>query len=134
MNQTICRICGRPLKNLDSIIAGIGPVCGGGNHRHAPKKKRKEKDDGAGLFDDHAEFSIQNDAPGYVFIIDTGHNHGKRTVTNDAEYVVSELYDLVENFTAKRLFYLDSDGRIDEIIHSGNRFVTFKAGHEGVEL
>ena len=133
MNQTSCRVCGRPLKNLQSIIAGIGPVCGGGNH-YAPKKKRKGKDEGAELFDNHAEFSIQIDAPGYVYIIDTGHNHGKRTITNDAENVISELYGLIDDLKNKRVFYLDSDGRIDEIIHSAGRFVTFKAGHEGVAL
>jgi len=133
MSQTVCRICKRPLKNLDSIIAGIGPVCGGGKH-YAPKKKGKEKNEGAELFDNKAEFSIQVDAPGYVYIIDTGHNHGKRTITNDAENVVSELYGLIDDLKSKRIFYLDSDGRIDEIIHSAGRFVTFKAGHEGVAL
>jgi len=132
--NAVCRVCGRPLKNLESIIAGIGPVCGGGNHHHAPKKKRNEKDEGAGLFDNHADFTIQVDAPDYVYIIDTGHNNGKRTITNDAEYIVSELYDLIENFKIKRLFYLDSDGRIDEILHSAGRFISFKAGHTGVAL
>jgi hypothetical protein len=29
---------------------------------------------------------------------------------------------------------MDSDGRIDEIIHRGSRFIGFKAGHKGVEL
>jgi hypothetical protein len=33
-----------------------------------------------------------------------------------------------------RIFYEDSSGAVDEILHSGRRFRGFKTGHEGVEL
>ena len=130
----VCKICGRPLKNINSIITGVGPVCGGGGY-HAPKKtKRRKAEEGAGLFDNHAEFIIEAETPEYIFIVDSGHGSGKKTITNDAQYVVSALYDLIDNFQNKRIFYFDSGGCIDEIIHNGNRFIQFKAGHEGVTL
>jgi len=133
MSQPICRICGRPLKNLESIISGIGPVCGGGKY-HTPKRKKGSDDKECDLFDNHAEYLIIKNAPEYVFILDTGGNAGKRTITNDADFVIQDLSDFIDNFQNKRVFYTDTDGRIDEMLHNGNQFTTFKAGHEGVIL
>ena len=133
MNQVNCKIWGRPLKSINSIMTGIGPVCGGGNF-HAPKRKKNVKEEGDFLFNEHASFSIEANTNNYVYIIDNGHDRGYRTVTNDAKFVVSELSGLIDDFINKRLFYLDSDNRIDEIIHNGKSFIRFKAGHEGVTL
>jgi len=133
MNQSICRVCGRQLKNLNSIISGIGPVCGG--KYHAPKRKKKKDDNRErGLFDNHAEYDVIRDTAEYVFILDVGGNAGKRTVTNDADFIIQDLSDFIDNFQNKRVFYTDTDGRIDEMLHNGNHFTTFKAGHEGVIL
>ena len=135
MNQSICRICGRPLKSLNSIMSGIGPVCGGGGKFHSPKRKsKKDNDRGRELFDNHAEYSVIRNEPDFVYIIDTGGNAGKRTVTNDADFVIQDLSDFIDNFENKRVFYTDTEGRINEMLHNGNRFLTFKAGHEGVVL
>jgi len=79
-----------------------------------------------------AEFTIENETPEYIFIIDTGHTH-TMTVTNDAESVIETLhseYDLGD----RRVFYRDSENRIDELLHAGARFTGYRAGHEGADL
>jgi len=118
-----CRICKRPLSDAESIRIGMGPVCRG--HRVNQRGL---------MFDNHAVFSIVNETKTHVYISDRGHNLNCKSVTNGKEWVLSELSDLIENFENKRVFYMDSEGRIDEIVHSGKTFVTFKAGHEGVTL
>jgi hypothetical protein len=76
----------------------------------------------------HAEFSIIKISVSFIFIKDTGHACHK-TVTNDVEYVLQAL-----NPGRRRVFYIDSENRIDEILHRNGIFSGFKAGHEGIEL
>jgi hypothetical protein len=130
-----CKICGRPLKNIESIAAGIGPVCAGGNY-HSPKIKKQKNNNKERefMFDNHAVFEIELATEIFVYIVDRGDHSKCKTVTNDAEWVVSELNNLIENFENKRLFYKDSDGQVDEIVHNGRFFISFKHGHAGVEL
>jgi len=118
-----CHICKRNLTNHISVSIGIGPIC-------------RAKDVLQEVFDFmHAEFQLQKHESGkYIFIRDIGHNNGRKTVTNDAEYVVKLLYKEYEITDETRIFYDDSDGRIDELLHSGTRFTGFKAGHVGVDL
>jgi len=55
------------------------------------------------------------------------------SVTNDAEGVVDYIayhFDLSQ----RRLFYIDTDGVIDELLVHNSAFAGFKAGHEGVIL
>jgi len=70
----------------------------------------------------------------YIFIRDTGRDKCCRSVTNDAEYVVEQLYLEYGITDETRIFYEDSDGRIDELVHAGKVFTGFKAGHQGIEL
>jgi hypothetical protein len=79
-----------------------------------------------------AEFTIERETPEYIYILDTGHTH-TQTVTNDAEAVIETLarnHSLGE----RRVFYKDSDGQVDELLHAGPQFTGFKAGHTGFEL
>jgi hypothetical protein len=118
-----CRICSRLLKNPVSIEAGMGPVC------------RAKNNTMQGEFDFmKAEWEVLKHESGkYILIRDIGHNSG-RTVTNDAEYVINQLF-VDEGITEEtRVFYEDSEGRIDELLHSGKKHTGYKAGHEGVEL
>jgi hypothetical protein len=78
--------------------------------------------------EDHAEFAIIKTELTFIFIKDTGHAC-HRTVTNDAEYVLQTLKP-----RRRRVFYIDSENRIDEILHRDGIFRGFKGGHEGVEL
>ena len=57
-----------------------------------------------------------------VYIADTSNNDPKfKTITNDAENVVAAL-----DLNNRRLYYKDSMGRIDEIIHKDGVFAGFK--------
>lgn len=80
----------------------------------------------------HAEYAIILNKPDYYLIIDTGHNHAK-TITNDSEHVVKELYDEFD-LGDRRVFYIDSEDRIDELLHNKGKFVDYKVGHEGIEF
>ena len=61
---------------------------------------------------------IQDDA----FVNDT------MSVTNDAEAVVEYLIE-VSNEVNKRIFYIDTDFRIDELGHDGVKFTSFTPGN-----
>jgi len=48
------------------------------------------------------------------------------SVTNDAEAVVRHL---LEKYGPKiRIFYYDSSGQLDELVHNGSEFLDFKFG------
>jgi hypothetical protein len=78
---------------------------------------------------DFGFLEITND---YILIEDIGGRYDM-SVTNDAENVVQNLYDnhRLEN---RRLFYKDSSGDTDELVHNNGKFVRFSFGHEGVEF
>jgi len=81
-----------------------------------------------------AQFDVLKHEQGkLIFIRDIGHMTG-RSVTNDAEYVIGRLYLEYAIDDKTRIFYEDSYGEIDEILHDGNKLSEFKAGHKGVVL
>jgi hypothetical protein len=104
-----------------SIKIGIGPICRG---------EYLEQ----GVFDFmYAQIELLAHKKGrYIYVRDIGHKTG-RSVTNDAEYIVGQLY-LDFGIDDTRIFYANSEGEIDELTHKGWRFTGFKFGHEGVEL
>ena len=120
---THCRICGRALKNPTSVKIGIGPIC-----RTRDSNKQGDFDFMRAQFD-----VVKHESGKYIFIRDTGHDTG-RTVTNDAEYVIAKLYEEYGINDGTRIFYKDSGGNIDEIVHSGKQFIKFLSGHKGVDL
>jgi hypothetical protein len=119
---TRCRRCGRKLTNPVSIEIGIGPVCRAENNKQ-------------GVFDFmHAQFELLRHKRGkYIFIRDIGHKT-RRSVTNDADYVVEQLCLIYNISDDTRIIYEDSQGEISELRHTGNNFTGFKAGHKGIEL
>lgn len=62
---------------------------------------------------------VESDA---VFLVD---NDDGRSVTNDAEAVVSSVLQKLGN---RRIFYRDTMGVWDELVHDGKRFTDFRAG------
>jgi hypothetical protein len=117
-----CGVCNRPLSDPVSIKIGIGPVC-----------RAKELKQGVLDFM-HAETKLAKHERGrYIFVRDIGHNVG-RSVTNDAEYIVGQLYLEFGITDETRIFYEDSDGSIDELLHNGKQFSGFKIGHKDVDL
>lgn len=69
--------------------------------------------------------------PGHLTIRDLGPWDRFPSVTNDAENVVAELRMKLK--AGQRLFYYDSEGRLDEIVidERGN-FAGFRAGPRGM--
>ena len=115
-----CRICKRPLSDYTSVKIGMGPVCRCRENRQP-------------CFDFlHAVFSVIEVKPNFILIKDTGHMDHK-TISNDVEWVLSQLAQEY-NLQYRRIFYIDSAGDIDEIIHNGMAFHGFKHGHEGVAI
>ena len=76
----------------------------------------------------NASYSIVRVAPGCVFIID--HDRGK-SVTNDAEAVVSAVY---ARFPGRRIFYKDTMGQWDELVHRNGRFTGFAPIDKGIAV
>jgi hypothetical protein len=117
-----CCICKRALSNPLSVKLGIGPVC-------------RARDNQQQVFDFmRAEIKLLKHERGkYIYIRDTGYNSG-RSVINDAEYVVEQLYLEYDITDETRIFYEDSDGQVDELLHTGRIFRGFKVGHDGVDF
>ena len=67
-----------------------------------------------------SSFSITEIKDDRVVILDN--NLGGRSVTNDAENVVEYLYNV---YGDRRIFYIDSDGVLDELRHNKGEFVGF---------
>ena len=117
-----CYVCKRPLSDPLSVRLGIGPVCRarGGKQEVFDFMRAKTR-------------LLKHERGKYIYVRDTGCFSG-RGVTNDAEYIVGQLYFEYGITDETRVFYMDSEGGIDEILHDGRKFRGFKAGHEGVEL
>lgn len=69
-----------------------------------------------------ARYEVVRVTPGAVFLVDVGEDC--RSVTNDAERVVSEI---AAQYGAVRIFYRDSSGDWDELQHVEGRFSGFAA-------
>jgi hypothetical protein len=83
-------------------------------------------------FEDHAGYEIMTANAKFIYLEDTGHNQFK-TVTNDAGYVLAAL-DEKYGIGDKRIFYKDSFGEIDEILHKNGMLTGFRHGHSGYTL
>ena len=75
------------------------------------------------------KYRIEQSAGRSVVIRDVG---GERdlSVTNDAEAVVEELFLRGLLPEGRLIYYFDSDGRLDQIRHSGGVFIGFAPGPE----
>ena len=75
----------------------------------------------------YARYTIVEDAPGEPLVIrDIGPWHMHRTVTNDAEAVVSELVAEGRLPPGRRLHYYDSEGEIGRIVVVDGKFEGFE--------
>jgi hypothetical protein len=66
-------------------------------------------------------FHIAKTTSQFIAIVDEDRG---LSVTNDAEAVVAHLIEH-EGATAKRIFYRDTDGKWDELLHNDGKFVDF---------
>lgn len=69
-----------------------------------------------------ANYIIERDRPGYLLIRDMGPWDQHRTITNDAESVVEEL---APGLGDRKLFYIDTQGNTDRILHKDGKFIDF---------
>jgi YD repeat-containing protein len=90
--------------------------CGGHNHGTAKPAEAAERER-------HAKYQIVKSDESEIVIRDLGPWDRHPTVTNDAAWVVANLHTVLRR---RRLFYYDSEGRLDEIIVTdGGRFAGF---------
>lgn len=76
-----------------------------------------------------ANYAIVEDQPGQPLVIkDLGPWDRHASVTNDAELVVAELAQAGKLPAGRRLFYIDSEGDKDELLHQAGRFLGFAPG------
>ena len=60
-----------------------------------------------------------------VVIRDVGPWDQHLSVTNDAEHVVKQLFQARQISNVCRLFYYDSNGELDELVHKDGTFLHF---------
>jgi hypothetical protein len=71
-------------------------------------------------------FRIEDNRPGFPLVIrDLGGELGCMSVTNDAESVVEYLYSEGDLTDDRKLYYYDTEGDLDEIVHEKGQFVRF---------
>jgi len=118
----ICRACKRALRDPSSVRMGIGPVC-------------RARDNRQGVFDFmRARVKLlRHECGRHILVRDVGHKTG-RSVIDDAEFVVGQLYMDYGITDGTRIFCEDSEGRVDELLHARRKFRGYRAGHEGVDM
>lgn len=67
-------------------------------------------------------YSIEHVNDLFVLIVD---QDSGRSVTNDAVNIIPELDDELNGLGNRMVYYRDSQGRFDVILHSGGRFDGF---------
>lgn len=72
-----------------------------------------------------AHYYVDWVADTYVTLTDA--NDGAMSITNDAEAVVAEVHS---NYPGRRIFYVDTEGRIDELLHEDGEFIGFAPGKD----
>jgi hypothetical protein len=95
--------------------------CGGANHGLGDIAENA----GGGPAKPLARFRVEATYYDRVVIRDLGPWDKHPTITNDAAAVVRAMYGVVRH---RRLFYYDSEGNMDELLHTNGRFDGFKAG------
>jgi hypothetical protein len=98
--------CGGANHGKGRSGSGIVP----GIHMHGPPQS-----------DESARFRIEQFEPERIVIRDLGPWDKHQTVTNDAEGVIARLMPAPQ----QRVFYYDSSGRLDELVHESGRFARF---------
>ena len=72
-----------------------------------------------------ANYQILVDREKFVLLNDAGPWDKHKTITNDAEHVVAEMY-IDNNLGSRNLFYIDSDGDMCQLVHEAGVFKDFR--------
>lgn len=73
----------------------------------------------------------------WILLRDRSKERSAISITNSAEQVVADLWNKhLQNspFPAKRIFYIDTCGNIDELVHEKGTFKEFYYGDAGFNL
>jgi len=68
-----------------------------------------------------------------LFVVDLGPWDKHKTVTNDIDRVLNELYRQGKLVNGRRLFYRDSEGNQDEVLHKDGFFEGFGSEVHGID-
>lgn len=98
-------------------------ACGGQNHGERSQSRQADERRSCA-----ARFRIESLTPEHIVIRDVGPWTEHPTVTNDAEGVIRALSPA----PMQRVFYYDSEGELDELVHRDGRFVRFAPGPQRV--
>lgn len=80
-----------------------------------------------------ARFNIIYNDETYILIEDQCEIYNSMSITNDAEGVVEYLIkDSIVDVSNKKIFYVDTEGRVDELEHNGQKFIGFKPGYKNL--
>lgn len=117
--------CGRGWSNR--CITATGPTCvcrcGGVNHGTAlPGGNQKPNLTPNGR---DANFRVEYSGPEGLVLLDVGPWDKHQTITNNAEGVVARVVSMLEG---RRLFYFDSEARLDELKVIDGKFAGFASG------
>ena len=74
------------------------------------------------------EFAFLKRTENLVLIRDLCEEFHCMSITNGAEQVIKKLdeYGMLGN---RQVFYIDTDGRVDELVHNEGKFCGFKFGY-----
>lgn len=75
-----------------------------------------------------SDYRIAKETDSYIYIEDL--DLGNRSVTNDAELVVMDLFPRLKG---RRLLYKDSMGEVDEILIKNGQFAGFAPWRKGLD-
>lgn len=74
----------------------------------------------------NAHYLIVTENSAYMLLRDVGPWNEYKTITNAAEWVID---DLAPRLGSRKLYYIDSAGTTDELVHDGKgKFIKFKSG------
>jgi hypothetical protein len=115
--------CGRGWAKRCASSKGKKCRCQCGGTNHGRSKLDAAAQDVIDFAKRSANWSVARDDDESVTIRDNGPWDKYPTITNSADSVVAEVFDVLQG---RRLFYYDSDGRIDELLVSNTgRFMGF---------
>lgn len=64
----------------------------------------------------------------HILLEDKCQDYGCMSLTNAAELVIQDLLEKGLTSAGKKVYYIDTEGRIDELCHDGKRFTGYAPG------
>jgi hypothetical protein len=80
-----------------------------------------------------ATFTVVENTKKYILLKDEAITTGTMSITNDAEDVVDFLFENNLIGPSTRIFYIDTDDRVDELLHAYGKFDGFKFGYDSLQ-